>query len=153
MTEFEHVPELEIREISLDSPDIQEQQWAQEADTLFRDTFMDEDDEEAIYWDENYHVYIACSGLQLVSAINVKIPEDGQDAYVYGIATTPESEWRNKKIGAALMQHAISVATEKGCANMRLTPTESAKPFYRRLHFVPANEPLTPSMWTRPLRP
>jgi predicted GNAT family N-acyltransferase len=46
--------------------------------------------------------------------------------------------WRNRGVGAALLEGLIAVARERGDAHLRLNAQTHAMPFYARFRFLPA---------------
>jgi GNAT superfamily N-acetyltransferase len=133
MAEVNNPYNVALQEVVPDDPNELAQQWLTAADQLFVDAIGDYEDGTGILWDDDLHLYVATHDTNLVSAVNLSLPQNGGESYVYGMATA--EEWTSRRVGYLLMRHVIDIAADMGCASMRLRPLQRSKPFYTRLRF------------------
>jgi GNAT superfamily N-acetyltransferase len=84
--------------------------------------------------DRDDRLDIAFQESNVVGVANTFIPQNGENAYLYGIITHPD--YRRQKVGRLLMDHVLNAAKVAGCNAFELIPTDSSnRNFYASLQF------------------
>lgn len=139
-----------------DYPQLAEMKWlhCQEDDADYGESNLANVEQTAFYEafeaflqkNDTYRIYCACDGDVIASAMFAalipKVPKpNGTAKYIaYLTNVYTRKEYRNQKIGTALLTHIQQQLTEEKCELIFVWPSERSVPWYERNGFMQENE-------------
>ncbi len=93
-----------------------------------------------------YQIYVVCEGDVVASAMFVclipKVPKPNGKARFVAYLTNvfTRREYRNQRLGTALLTHIKNELTEQSCELIFVWPSEKSEEWYKRNGFTPENE-------------